>query len=84
VHRPLTPQQADVVSGRALAPPEDRHDEGEPDDHLGGGDDQREEVTKVRLTALSISSTHMNMISALRRTSRPMAPIQNIAAATAR
>ena len=37
--------------------------------------------TKVRLTALSISSTHMNMISTLRRMSRPMAPMLNSAAA---
>ena len=31
----------------------------------------REKVTKVRVTALSISSTHMNITSGLRRTSRP-------------
>ena len=35
----------------------------------------REKVTKVRVTALSISSTHMNITSGLRRTSSPTAPI---------
>src|SRR5439155_20171510 len=44
----------------------------------------RAKVTNVRLTALSMSSTHMNMTRALRRTSRPMAAMQNISAATVR
>ena len=34
----------------------------------------RAKVTNVRLTALSMSSTHMNITSGLRRTSRPTAP----------
>jgi hypothetical protein len=34
-------------------------------------------VTKVRVTALSISSTHMNITSGFRRTSSPTAPIEN-------
>src|SRR5579862_3513641 len=44
----------------------------------------RANVTKVRLTALSISSTHMNMTSTLRRMSRPTAPMVNSTAATVR
>src|SRR5664280_2779964 len=44
----------------------------------------REKVTKVRLTALSISSTHMNMISALRRVNRPKAPTPKSSAASTR
>ena len=78
---------------------EDGHDDAEADNDFGGGDDHHEEhdapgrrcrrvrlakVTKVRLTALSISSTHMNMISTLRRISSPTAPMLNSAAASAR
>ena len=37
----------------------------------------RANVTKVRVTALSISSTHMNITSGFRRTSNPTAPIEN-------
>src|SRR5690606_4354258 len=37
---------------------------------------------KVRLTAFSISSTHMNMTRALRRTRMPRAPIENRIAAS--
>ena len=44
----------------------------------------REKVTSVRLTALSISSTDMNMTIALRRTSTPTAPIVNRMADSAR
>src|SRR3954451_8727489 len=44
------PQQVDVVGGRAApAPPEDGHDDGEPDRDLGGGDHEHEEDD--RLTA---------------------------------
>src|SRR5690606_285040 len=38
--------------------------------------------TRVRLTALSISSTHMNITRALRRTRMPIAPMVNNAAAS--
>src|SRR5690554_7971495 len=38
--------------------------------------------TRVRLTALSISSTHMNITRALRRTRMPIAPIAKRAAAS--
>ena len=38
----------------------------------------REKVTKVSVTALSISSTHMNITSGLRRTSSPTAPIEKM------
>ena len=41
-------------------------------------------ATKLRLTALSISSTHMNMTSGLRRTSTPTVPIANSTAASTR
>src|SRR5579871_2705609 len=44
----------------------------------------RANVTKVRLTALSMSSTHMNMTSTLRLISRPTAPMVNSTAATVR
>src|SRR5581483_6231319 len=44
----------------------------------------RANVMNVRLTALSMSSTHMNMISTLRRTSSPTAPMVNSTAATDR
>jgi len=37
----------------------------------------RENATNARLAALSISSTHMNMMMALRRTSTPAAPMVN-------
>src|SRR3954452_19904363 len=43
-----------------------------------------ENATKVRLTALSMSSTHMNITRTLRRTSRPTAPITNRNAASVR
>ena len=70
---------------------EDGHDDAEPDHDLGGGHHEHEEhdhltadvvrasranVTNVRLTALSMSSTHMNITSGLRRTSRPTAPMR--------
>ena len=41
-------------------------------------------VTNVRLTALSMSSTHMNITSTLRRMSRPTAPIVKSSAANVR
>ena len=44
----------------------------------------REKVTSARLTALSISSTHMNSTIALRRTSTPTAPMVNSAADSTR
>ena len=44
----------------------------------------RAKVTNVRLTALSISSTHMNITSTLRRMRRPTAPMVNRAAARVR
>ena len=37
----------------------------------------RAKVTNARLAALSISSTHMNITIALRRTSTPAAPMVN-------
>ena len=37
----------------------------------------REKVTKARLAALSINSTHMNMTIALRRNNTPAAPMVN-------
>src|SRR3954447_25405756 len=37
----------------------------------------RENATKVRFTALSMSSTHMKMMIALRRVSTPITPIVN-------
>ena len=37
----------------------------------------RAKVTNARLTALSISSTHMNITMALRRISTPAAPMVN-------
>src|SRR3954466_9664377 len=40
----------------------------------------REKATNVRFTALSISSTHMKMMIALRRVSTPTTPIVNSAA----
>src|SRR5690606_39342685 len=43
----------------------------------------RPAATRVRFTALSISSMHMNMTSALRRMRRPSAPTRNRAAASA-
>ena len=95
----LALHQPDVVGGRAGAAPENGHDDAEADDDLSGGDDEREEhdrpdrrcrracgqkVTKVRLTALSMSSTHMNITSTLRRMSRPTAPMVNSTAARIR
>ena len=71
----------------------------EADDDLGGGDDEHEEHGRlpvdvaerartarrsVRLTALSISSMHMNITSGLRRTSTPTAPMPNRTAARIR
>ena len=60
----------------------------EADRDLGGRDHEHEEhdrlaadvvsaenATNVTLTALSMSSTHMNITSTLRRTSRPTAPM---------
>ncbi len=44
----------------------------------------RENVTKVRFTALSISSMHMNMTRTLRRISSPTAPMLNSTAASTR
>src|SRR5687768_2993038 len=41
-------------------------------------------ATNVRFTALSISSTHMKMMIAFRRTSTPMAPMVNSTADNAR
>ena len=41
-------------------------------------------ATNDRLTALSISSTHMNSTSGLRRTITPSAPMPNSAAARTR
>ena len=38
--------------------------------------------TNVRFTALSISSTHMNITSTLRRVSRPTAPMVKSSAAS--
>ncbi|CKP07674.1 Uncharacterised protein [Mycobacterium tuberculosis] len=37
----------------------------------------RAKVTNARLTALSMSSTHMNITIALRRSSTPEAPMVN-------
>src|SRR3712207_7152294 len=57
-------QQADVVGGRALPPTEDRHDEGEPDHHLGGGHHQCEEhedlATEDRKST-RLNSRHANI-----------------------
>ena len=44
----------------------------------------RAKVTRVRLTALSISSMHMNTTIALRRTSTPTAPMANSSADSSR
>ena len=44
----------------------------------------RANVTNVRLAALSISSTHMNITSTLRRSSSPTAPMVNSNAPTTR
>ena len=41
-------------------------------------------ATKLRLTALSISSTHISMMSGLRRTSTPTVPMPNSTAASTR
>src|SRR5689334_6868875 len=38
----------------------------------------REKVTKVRLTAFSISSMHMSTISTLRRMSTPVSPMKKM------
>ena len=76
----------EVVGGRARSAAQDRHDDAEADDDLGGRHDEHEEhrclavdvaesasrsATNVRLAALSISSMHMNITSGLRRTSKP-------------
>src|SRR6266508_171978 len=39
----LALQLGEIVSGRARAPPQDRHDDAQADNHLGGGDDEHEE-----------------------------------------
>ena len=97
-HRRSALQHGEVVGGGAGAASEDGHDDAEADDDFGGGDHEHEEhddlaadvvelrakVTNVRLTALSISSTHMNITSGLRRTSSPTAPIVNSSAAERR
>ena len=85
-----------VAPGRRA---QDRHDDAEADHDLGGGHDQHEEhgrlavdvvraapakVTKVRFTALSISSMHMNITSGLRRTRSPTAPMENSSADSSR
>jgi hypothetical protein len=44
----------------------------------------RAKVTRLRLTALSISSMHMNTTIALRRTSTPTAPMENSSADSSR
>jgi hypothetical protein len=44
----------------------------------------RAKVTRLRFTALSISSMHMNTTIALRRSSTPTAPIENSAADSSR
>ena len=64
-------------------------DDREADRGFGGGDGDHEEdedlpatpyacanATKVRFTALSISSTHMNTMIALRRISTPTTPMR--------
>ena len=86
----LALQLREVVGGGAGTAAQDRDDDAEADHDLGGGHDQHEEhgglavdvaeprsarATNVRLTALSISSTHMNITSGLRRTISPTAPI---------
>src|SRR5581483_878386 len=43
IGRSLPPQEADVVGGRALSPPEDRHDQRQADHHFGGGHHPGEE-----------------------------------------
>ena len=45
---------------------------------------RREKVTKLRFTALSMSSTHIKMTMALRRVRTPITPSENIAALMAR
>ena len=44
---------------------------------------RRENATRARFAALSISSTHMRMTTAFRRTSTPAQPMKNNAAETA-
>ena len=83
------PHQRDVVGGGALAPAHDRHDDARGPTTTSAAattstkntiawpptsSSAREKATKVRFTALSISSTHMNITSGLRRTSRPDGP----------
>ena len=82
--QPLISEMSSAVA--VGLPAQDRHDDAEADDDLGGRDHEHEEddglagdvvrvasanATKVRFTALSISSTHMNITSGLRRTRRP-------------
>jgi hypothetical protein len=45
---------------------------------------RREKVTKLKFTALSMSSTHIKMTMALRRVNTPITPSENIAALMAR
>ena len=70
---------------------EDRDDDRQPDRRFGGRDRHHEEhehlprrrrtaarsATNDRFTALSMSSTHMKMMIALRRVSTPTTPIVN-------
>ena len=93
------PQLGEVVGGGAGAAAEDGDDDAEADDRLGGGDDEDEEhrrlavdarrrvrdrATKLRVTALSISSMHISSTSGLRRTSTPTAPMPNSTAPSTR
>ena len=78
-------QQVDVLQVHRLVVPEDREDDRQPHRRLGRRDRHHEEdedlarrrrgtwasATKVRFTALSISSTHMKITIALRRSSTP-------------
>jgi len=80
-----------LINIHSLLVTEERHDDGQADRHLGGGDDQgkngkdlpahvsqcRAKAAKLRLTAFSISSMEAKMMMALRRVSTPAMPMQN-------
>ena len=85
----LSLKNVQVVGGDAGAMTENTDDDAEANDNFGSGDTRtkntsdwpamssslRANVTNVRLTEFSISSTHINITNTLRRTIRPMPPM---------
>ena len=82
-------QHRDVVGSGVRTAAQDRHDDSEADDHFAPRPRPARRTrrsgrprsfsflpsaTNVRLTALSINSTHMNITSGLRRVSKPNVP----------